>query len=199
MITFGLTGGNGSGKSTVALTFEKHGFPMIDADLIARQVVEPGTQGLSSIIDAFGSEYLQEDGSLDRIKLGHLVFSNRDSLLKLEKIVKPLIDEEAGRQIELAHQTSPIVGWNAALIIESGNADKFRPLIVVYCQPEMQLSRLMKRNDLSEEQAMARINAQMATKQKLQVADYSINTSGTIEESIKQPETIISKLKGKKL
>lgn len=192
MITFGLTGGIASGKSTVTKTFLAAGIPMVDADVVARQVVEPGTVGLHALVCAFGKEYLQADGTLDRVKLGTLVFSSKVELNRVNEIMMPLIAEESAAQIKKLHGAGHlIVGYDAALICEMGNSEKFRPLIVVHCPRDMQLARLMSRNNLTEAEAVARIEAQMPVEKKLALANYSIDTSGTIENSIKQTKNII--------
>ena len=202
MITFGLTGGICCGKSTVTKTFLSHGIPVVDADLIARQVVEPGTFGLKSIADLFGLEMLLSDGTLDRAKVAELVFNNPDLEIRrrcmeaLNNLMGPLIQEEGDAQIRRLHSYGhPIIGWDAALIIETGHVDKFRPLIVVSCPQVIQIERLMLRNGLTRQQAMDRINAQMPVEDKVKLADYVIDTSGTIDNSIAQTEIIIQKLK----
>ena len=195
MITFGLTGGIASGKSTVTKVFRQHDIPIVDADVIARQVVEPGTEGLSQVISAFGEEYLTSDGQLDRTKLGKLVFKSKIALIKLMYIMSPLIKKESARQIEKLHKEYSIIGYDAALIIEMGNADKYRPLILVSCPKEIQLSRLMSRNNLSKEEALSRINSQLPLEVKTKYADYIIDTSGSIDNSQIQTFSIIQDLK----
>lgn len=198
MITFGLTGGIASGKSTVTKTFRAHGIPIVDADIVARQVVEPGTLGLGAIISAFGSEYRQEDGTLDRIGLGKLIFSDRTARHQIDMIMLPLINQESDKQIKKLHdEGAPLVGYDAALICEMGNSEKFRPLIVVHCPRDTQLARLMSRNNLTRDEALLRIEAQMPVEKKLALADYSIDTSGTVEQSIKQTKNIIQSLRSK--
>lgn len=191
---FGLTGGIACGKSTVNKTFQSHGIPMVDADIVARQVVEPGTKGLDQIVFAFGSEILNADGTLDRVKLGGIVFSNKEQMQILNKIMGPLIDGEVEIQIQTYTRDRSIVGFNAALICENKNSEKYRPLIVVHCPEFMQIDRLMRRNGLTREQAVSRIQAQMPTTDKIAMADYTIDTSGSIESSIEQTEVIIDKL-----
>jgi dephospho-CoA kinase len=192
MITFGLTGGIACGKSTVNKTFQARGIPMIDADIVARQVVELGTSGLQMITDAFGREYLNEDGTLNRTKLAKLVFADRQSRSKLDYIMLPLINEESSAQIRRAHSRGhSIVGYDAALICEMGNSEKYRPLIVVHCPEVAQIDRLIRRNNLTHEEAVLRISAQMPVIKKLAMADYSIDTSGSIEESVRQTEVVI--------
>lgn len=202
MITFGLTGGIACGKSTASRTFVSHGIPMVDADLVARQVVEPGTYGLREIVKLFGESILLADGTLNRIKLGALVFSNPDlelrqrSMSALNSLMGPLIQEESRAQIRKLHsQGHRLVGYDAPLLCEMGNADKFRPLIVVSCPQDTQLARLMSRNNLTREQAMDRILSQMPLEKRLEFADYVIDTSGTVDYSIQQTEEILWKMK----
>lgn len=197
MITFGLTGGIACGKSTVTKTFRAHGIPMVDADIVARQVVEPGTTGLTMIVETFGSQYLLADGTLNRSALASLVFSNQEAMNQLNHIMAPIIEIESNNQIGLFHYEGyPIVGYDAALIIEQGNAKNYRPLIVVSCPQDMQLARLMSRNSLTREEGMARIVAQFPVEAKVKLADFVVDTSGTVENSISQTEKIISALQG---
>lgn len=191
----GLTGGICSGKSTVSKTFIKHNFPIVDADIVARQVVEVGSFGWSAIKCSFGTNYLNEDETVNRTKLGELVFNNKVSMYTLNAIMKPLIEIEVTKQIKKLYLSGhSIIIYDGALIIESGNANKYRPLIVVACKAETQLARLMSRNSLTNAEAMARIDAQMTVGLKMSMADYVIDTEGTIEDSIKQTERIISYL-----
>lgn len=196
MIICGLTGGICSGKSTISKTFQYHNIPVVDADIVARQVVEPNTPGLSQVINAFGVEYLNDDGTLNRTKLGNLVFNNQKKLDKLNSIMSVLMKEEQTYQFKvLKRRGFPIVVFDAALICEMGNADKYRPLIVVSCPLEIQLQRLMARNNLTESEAMARINKQFSAEERIKFADYVIDTSKSIEHSVKQTERIIRKLR----
>lgn len=194
-IVFGITGGIACGKSTATKIFKSVGFPIVDADIIAREVVVPGSTGLRQVVSAFGEEYLNLDGTLNRIKLGNLVFSDKYQLSKLNEIMVPLIREESLFQVNKLSKTHPIVGYDAALIIEWGlHKTWVSPLIVVYCEPEIQLSRLMSRNSLTEEQAMARIKAQIPASEKRPHADFEINTSGPIEQSASKAREISLKL-----
>ena len=201
MITFGLTGGIACGKSTVTKTFRKHGIPLVDADLVARQVVEPGTKGYFQVLNAFGSDFFNDDMTLNRTKLGELVFAEATAMKKINDIMGPLIHDEATTQIvrwhsHLAEQKKPvIVGYDAALICEQGTHKGFKPLIVVACPKEIQLERLMKRNQLTKAQAEARINAQMPVEEKIKFADFVIDTSKEIEYSKLQTEAVIKHLR----
>jgi dephospho-CoA kinase len=195
MITFGLTGGIACGKSTVSKTFRANGIPMVDADVVARQVVEVGTPGLSQITEVFGKEYLNDDGTLNRTTLGHLVFSNSQAMNELNHIMGILIHKESAAQLKQLHDDGhSIVGFDAALICEKGNADKYRPLVVVDCPQHIQLERLMSRNNLTHEQAMARINAQFTSEYRVALADFVIDSSMSIKNSIQQTEIVIYEL-----
>jgi len=196
MITFGLTGGIASGKSTVTKTLLAHHIPMVDADKLAREVVVPGSKGLASIIEHFGTTYILPDGTLDRTGMGKLVFASKDALNLINKLMFPLIREEASLQLNKLHADGHyLVGYDAALICEMGNAELYRPLIVVACSQEIQLARLMKRNTLTEEEAMARIATQMPVSQKIAMADFIIDTNGTIEQSVAQTNRIVEAMR----
>lgn len=195
IITFGLTGGICCGKSTVTKTLRSLGIPMVDADIVARKVVEPGTVGLREITSAFGDEYLQEDGTLNRTKLGSLIFTDKLMRRQLDLIMLPLINAESSKQIKALHDNGArMVGYDAALICEMGNADKYRPLIVVHCPQSMQIERLKARNSLTFEEAITRIEAQMSVEHKIAMADYTIDTSGSLDNSKLQTEKIASQL-----
>lgn len=189
-IVFGLTGGIAVGKSKISKVFKSIGFPVVDADLISRQVVITGSKGLSQIINVFGKDFLNKDGFLDRIKLGNLVFSDRYSLNKINEIMMPLIKEESFKQINFLKKNYPVIAYDASLIIEWRNHNLYRPLVVVHCSSEEQLHRLMSRNNLTKEQAMARINSQMSAQDKIKYADFEISTSGTVEESASKARQI---------
>lgn len=192
MITFGLTGGIACGKSTVTKTMRAEGCAIVDADIVARQVVEVGTPGLKAVIETFGPEYLQEDGTLNRTKLGALVFFDKVAMDKINKLMYPLINNEAVTQIKKLHDEGQrVVGYDAALICEQGNTELYRPLVVVECREDTQIARLMSRNTLTRAEAVARIEAQMPVQQKVAMADFVINTDGTIEESIQQTKKVI--------
>jgi dephospho-CoA kinase len=196
MIIIGLTGSICCGKSTVSRTFINNNIPVIDADIVARQVVVPGSVGLKQIVNTFGFNYLNEDGTLNRTKLGALVFHSKQDMNQLNYIMQELIHKEAKSQFnKLNIEGHKIAVWDAALIIEQKNTDKYRPLIVVSCPRDMQVERLMKRNNLTRDDAMVRINAQMSTEEKIKFADYVIDTSSDISSSIKQTEDIIRSLR----
>jgi len=195
-LVFGITGGICCGKSTVTKTFVANSIPVVDADLIAREVVTPGSVGLALLVKKFGDKILFKGESLDRRSLADIVYEDQAKLNQLNAIMYPLIAKEAAAQFE-THRLAgaSIIGYDAALIIETLQADKFRPLIVVRCKLETQLKRLMDRNMLTQDEALRRIQAQMSSEQKAAQADLIINTDGPIEDSVKQTLNIIEILK----
>jgi len=200
MIVVGLTGGICMGKSNVSKTFRLNGIPVIDADLLAREVVEPGTIGLSKVIEAFGNQYLKSDGSLDRAKLGAFVFANSEALFILNNILHPLIQLQASIKVkEMQHDNKKIIVYDVPLLFETGNVINCKPIIVVRCTNEQQIARLMKRGTghgpLTKNEALNIINSQMNIEEKIKKADYVIDTSQDISFSIKQTEEIINNLK----
>ena len=179
MLRVGLTGSIAVGKSFVAGVLAELGCHVLDADKTAREVVAAGTPGLRAVVDKFGEEVLQPDGTLDRARLGSIVFADERARTLLNSILHPFIiaaqDEQLRRWAEEDPQGIGIV--DAALMIESGGYKRFDKLIVVHCRPEVQLQRLMERNHLSLEEAERRIRAQMSQEEKKSFADYLIDTS----------------------
>ena len=157
----GLTGGIGCGKTTVARLLVERGALRIDADQIARDVIAPDTDGFDAVIEAFGDEIVR-DGMIDRGRLGHIVFSDAHQRAKLNAITHPRIASLSLSRIQDALATNaPLVIYEAALLIETGRSEDFRPLIVVTLPHEMQLARVMHRNQMTRAEALARIEAQM--------------------------------------
>jgi len=196
-LIFGLTGGICSGKSTASSFVAKHDIPIIDADLIAREVVVKGSSMLEAIIATFGKQYLSPEGELDRNKLGELVFNNAEQLSLLNTLMHPAINARA-KQLMTANQEQghKLQCYDAAILIETGQAEFYRPLILVYCEPELQLQRLMKRG-YTQLQAEARIKTQMPLKEKLKFADLPVSTDGTLIETQQQIDNIVLALKWK--
>ena len=183
MLKIGLTGSIAVGKSYVCEILRELGTFVLDADHTAREVVEPNTKGWSLIVENFGESILQLDKQIDRAKLGAIVFADEAKRQLLNSIVHPLVFEAqniwlAEREIENPNGIAII---DAALMIESGSYKRFQKLIVVWCEPEIQLERLMTRNNLSEEEALKRIKAQMPQEEKKRFADYTIDTSAGFE------------------
>jgi dephospho-CoA kinase len=180
---FGITGSIACGKSTASKFFRQAGIPIVDADIVAREVVEPFTIGWNILREHFGKSFFNEDDSLNRVALADLVFSNQLELDFLNSNISPLVSKESQRQIQSYHdQGNKIIGFDASLIIEMGNAELYRPLIVIVTPEDTQIARLMKRNDLTEAEARNRISKQLSSAQKAEYADIIIDTSGTLEE-----------------
>jgi len=175
MHVFGLTGGIASGKSTVSRLWAHSGLPIVDADKISRLVVEPNTPGHTAVIEAFGVGVCQANGELDRKALGRIVFADAEQRKVLNAIVHPrialmtqsILDEYRARGEQL-------VCYDAPLLFENKLEDNFRPVVVVTCPPEVQLERIMERDKLTRDEAMARIMAQMPTSHKASAADIVI-------------------------
>jgi dephospho-CoA kinase len=192
VIVFGLTGGLASGKSTVAARLRARGIPVIDADQLAREVVALGTPGLASVAEAFGPSVLLPDGSLDRAAVAALVFSDPDKRRRLNAIVHPLVGAaSAARLGELRDRGEPIACYEAPLLVEGGMADAFRPLVVVSLPEEVQVARAMARDGSTEEQARARIAAQLPLATKVAAADYVIENGGGREETERRTDEVL--------
>jgi dephospho-CoA kinase len=188
----GLTGGIASGKSTVSEMLKKRGIPVIDADLIAREVVEVGKKAYTEIVNAFGKEILNEDLTINRARLGSIVFQNEDKREKLNSIVHPEVRlEMKRRQEQLISEGAKAVVLDIPLLFESNLKHLVDKVIVVYTEEKNQLERLMKRNNFSKEEALSRINAQMPLKEKVKFADAVINNDGTLEKTEQQLENIL--------
>jgi len=196
MVTFGLTGGIACGKSRITKFFKENDIPMVDADEVAREIVQLGTTGHSKLFNTFGPQYFTYDGYLDRKKLANLIFFNKEARLKLDSIMIPLIRKEADNQIDKFHNAgNKIVGFDSALIVEAGDAERYRPLIVVHCAPETQIARMMRRNLLTYDEAVARLKSQLPREKKIKVADFVIDSSGTVEETAQQAQLVIQKIR----
>lgn len=188
----GLTGGIASGKSTVSEMLKTRGIPVIDADLIAREVVEVGKKAYTEIVNAFGKEILNEDLTINRARLGSIVFQNEDKREKLNSIVHPEVRlEMKRRQKQLISEGAKAVVLDIPLLFESNLKHLVDKVIVVYTGEKNQLERLMKRNNFSKKEALSRINAQMPLKEKVKFADAVINNDGTLEETEQQLENIL--------
>ncbi|KRL78763.1 dephospho-CoA kinase [Ligilactobacillus equi] len=179
----GLTGGIASGKSTISNFLEKYG-QVIDADLIARQVVAPKSQGLAEISATFGPDYLTESGALDRVKMGQTIFNDEKQRQKLMTITSPLIRAEILRQLAQAkEQKVPLVVLDIPLLFDDGYEKYCDQVMVVYLPYALQLKRLMARNGFSQSQAQARISSQVDSQKLLAQADIVIDSSGTVEQT----------------
>lgn len=182
----GITGGIASGKSTVVKCFEQAGYPIVDSDVIARQVVEPNTPGLSAIVTVFGSEILTAEGTLNRQKLGELIFNDPEKRDLLNETLDPFIRQAIKAEIAEKKQLSELVIADVPLLYE-GKYDRYTDAVaVVFVTPQVQLQRLMARNQLSEAQALARINSQLPLVEKKARADFIFDNDGPLAETQKQ-------------
>lgn len=180
--TVGLTGGIASGKSTVARLFQGLGVPVVDADLLAREVVEPGSEGLSEIVRVFGADVLNEDGTLHRKALGARVFADAALRAQLNAITHPRIALAAAERMrELAKMQVPYAIYEAALLVENGMHRGMDALVVVAVDEALQLQRLMLRDGLTEEEARARLSAQAPLAHKLAAADFVIDNAAHLD------------------
>ncbi|MCX5282658.1 MULTISPECIES: dephospho-CoA kinase [unclassified Streptomyces] len=174
MLKVGLTGGIGAGKSEVSRLLVEHGAVLIDADRIAREVVEPGTPGLAAVVDAFGEDVLTAEGTLDRPRLGSIVFADPEKLATLNAIVHPLVGTRS-RTLEDAAPADAVVVHDVPLLAENGLAPLYDLVIVVDARPETQLDRLVRLRGMTEEDARARMAAQAPREKRLAVADIVID------------------------
>lgn len=195
MRVYGLTGGIASGKSTVTSMFREHGIPVIDADQLAREVVEPGQPALAEIEQRFPGS-LTPDGRLDRAKLGALVFQDATARADLSKITHPRIQALAlQRTAEVAQTGAPVALYDAALLIENKLHEALDGVILVSLTEELQLKRLMARNGYSETEARQRIASQMPLEQKRPFATWVIDNGGSLDDTRAQVEKVISEWK----
>jgi dephospho-CoA kinase len=176
----GLTGGIGSGKSTVSQLLAERGAVVIDSDVLAREVVAPGTPGLAAIAEAFGDEILTPDGELDRQALGRVVFADPEARNRLEAITHPLVRARA-REMEADAPDGAVVVHDIPLLVETGQQDKFDVVVVVDADHETQLRRLADARGMGPDEARARIAAQAAREQRTAAADYVIVNDGSLD------------------
>ncbi len=197
MLRIGLTGSIAVGKTFVCDVFAELGCEVLDADYVARKVVEPNTNGLRLIIENFGVEVLQDDASLDRVKLGEIVFNNELKRQLLNNIVHPIVIEEQNKWLEEVESAKPdgIAIVDAALLIESGGYKRFDKIIVVWCGSDIQLKRLMLRNNLSKKEALKRIDSQLSQEEKKRYSDFLIDTTEGFEVTRKQTSEVFKELK----
>lgn len=196
MLKVGLTGSIAVGKTFVCEVFEELGCFVLDADQTAREVVAPNTRGLKLIVENFGNEILTDQGELDRVKLGNIIFNEESKRQLLNQIVHPLVIEAQNDWLTGKEKLNPsgIAIIDAALMIESGSFKRFEKLIVVWCDSDIQLKRLMLRNNLTESEATKRIAAQMSQEEKKTYADYLIDTTKGFESSRKRTEEVFQLL-----
>ncbi len=196
MLKVGLTGSIAVGKSFVLGVLAELGGHVLDADATAREVVARGTPGMKAVIAAFGEDIVNSDGTLDRARLGAIVFADETKRLQLNSILHPFIIAAQDEQILQWEKEDPqgIAVVDAALMIESGGYRRFDKLVVVHCRPEVQLERLMARDGLSRTAAEQRMGAQMAQAEKKTYADFLIDTSEGFDSTRRQTEKLFHKL-----
>ncbi|WP_455354287.1 dephospho-CoA kinase [Streptomyces sp. SYSU K217416] len=181
MLKVGLTGGIGAGKSEVSRLLVSYGAVLVDADRIAREVVEPGTPGLAAVVAAFGESVLTADGALDRPKLGSIVFADQEKLRTLNAIVHPLVGARSA-ELEAAAGPESVVVHDVPLLTENGLAPLYDLVVVVDAAPQTQLDRLTRLRGMAESEARARMAAQASREQRLAVADLVIDNDGPLAD-----------------
>ena len=192
----GLTGGIATGKSTVSQMFAHLGAKVVDADLLAREVVMPGQAALAEIVAEFGADVLKADGTLDRKRLGAIVFNDPARRRRLEQITHPAIYVRQQRVLSVYDEEAfeGIVLWDAAVLIESGGHTRMDKLVVVLTDPATELARLMARDGMGEEEARARIATQMPVADKAKLADYVIDNSGSRQDTERRVREVYAQL-----
>lgn len=197
MLRVGLTGGLGSGKSFVGHSLESLGCHLIQADDLGHQVLLPGGEAYAPAVAEFGESILAADGTIDRRALAAMVFGQPDQLLRLNSFVHPAVIRMEEEWLAELRRTEPraIAVVEAAILVETGSYRRFDKLIVVVCQPEQQIERAVKRGGMSREEAESRIKRQLPNSDKIRVADYVIDSSGTKEETLLQTTQVFELLR----
>jgi dephospho-CoA kinase len=191
-LILGVTGNIASGKSTVAKELARRGAAVLDADQLAREVVESGSSVLKKLVEQFGTDILQQDGNLDRDRLGQMVFADVKVRAMLNQIMHPEIAKKSVERLQKlkSNPDLPLIVYEAPLLFEVGAESRVDKVLVVKIDPEVQLKRLMARDRLSEEKAQQRVAAQMPQQQKLERADYIIDNSGLVAETLEQIDAL---------
>ncbi|WP_407564240.1 dephospho-CoA kinase [Streptomyces sp. 184] len=197
MLTVGLTGGIGAGKSAVSRLLASYGAVIVDSDKIAREEVEPGTPGLAAVVAEFGAEVLAEDGSLDRAKLGGIVFADADRRQALNAIVHPLVRDRSAALQEAAGPDAIVVN-DVPLLAENGLAGLYDVVVVVDAAPATQLDRLVRLRGMAEDEARARMAAQATREQRLAIADIVVDNDGTQAELAERVRKVWEELVARK-
>ncbi|MBL1230140.1 dephospho-CoA kinase [Enterococcus sp. BWB1-3] len=182
----GLTGGIATGKTTAMKVFKNAGFPIVDSDKIAREVVEPGSSGLSAVVSAFGESIKNNDGSLNRKKLGTLIFSDHEKRALLNQTMAPFLEKSIVGKINELKKSYPLVIADIPLLYENGYEEFVDKTAVVYIPEAKQIKRLMARDSLSVEEALQRVNSQWSIEEKKEKADIVFDNQGTIEDLERQ-------------
>ena len=192
-----LTGGIATGKTYVANRLREAGVPIVDADALAREVVAPGSPALTAIRKRFGPDAVRRDGTMDRVRVGQIVFKDKRARLDLEAIIHPAVIKAISDFFNALPKRTPFAVADIPLVFETGRDKEFDAIIVVASPRDTQLQRLMERNKLSKEDAERRIAAQLPIEQKVKKATYVINNVGTFDELNAQVDDLIKKLGAK--
>lgn len=191
----GITGGIATGKSSVVQHFIDLGFPVVDADIIARHLLDQNEQAYNEVVKVFGSEILQENGEINRQALGTLVFNHPDKLKQLDELMAPFLQESILAAIKQASQNQKLVIVDVPLMYEKGYDEWMDQVAVVYCTPEQQIKRLMQRNQLTEKEAKQRIDSQLPIEMKKLLAEVVFDNSNDLTQTIQQVDTWLSNRK----
>jgi dephospho-CoA kinase len=199
MLLVALTGGIASGKSTVARRLEEHGAVIVDADQVARQVVEPGEPALARIAAEFGPEVIAPDGSLDRAALGSIVFSDPEGRQRLNAITHPAVLERSRALFAAAAQADPdaIVVYDIPLLVETSRGDEFDLRVVVHAATETRVRRMIELRGMTREEALHRINSQATDTDRFAIADVVIDADGTLEHTLEQTDALWENLRAR--
>ncbi len=188
----GITGNISSGKSTVTKELARLGAVIVDADQLAREVVEPGSAVLKVLVDEFGAEILRHDGGLDRDRLGQIIFADGEARTRLNRIIHPEIAKKSLQRLDELKQRAdiPLIVYEAPLLFEVGAETRVDKVLVVKIEADVQLKRLQDRDQLDEVAAQQRIDSQMPQDEKIARADYVIDNSGSLPEVVRQVESL---------
>ncbi|MFC5501639.1 dephospho-CoA kinase [Lysinimonas soli] len=197
MQLIGLTGGIASGKSVVAARLAEHGAVVVDADQVAREVVEPGSPALARIAEEFGSGVIASDGSLDRAALGAIIFSSPEKRAALNAITHPAVAARSHELFAAAQAADPdaIVVYDVPLLVDAGRVDEFDLVVVVNASTETRISRMMQLRGMTHDEALHRINSQATDTERLAIADVVIDSNGTLEETLQQADVLWENLR----
>lgn len=194
-IRLGLTGGIATGKSTISNMLKQWGYPIIDADEIAKQLMRKGGQAYNKVVEAFSFEILLDNGEIDRVKLGEIIFQNDAERNRLNQIVHPTVHAEMESiYSEYARQNQPLVVFDVPLLLDGEMKMELDYILVVAVDEQTQLERLMKRNGFTRAHAMARIHSQMSQEERVSYADFVIDNGGTLEETVNQLKKVMTSI-----
>lgn len=195
MLIIGLTGNIGCGKSSLSKIFIEKNIDVVDADIVSREIFEDKDL-LEIIFEKFGPSIKNKDGSLNRRSLGNIVFNDNDKLIELNSLTHPRLREKIFNKIkEIENNNKPMVVLDGALLVETGYLDTIDKLLVVKCKQDIQIQRIMDRDNCTKDEALSRINSQMSQEEKTKYADYIIDNSGSLQDLKNQADKFISYIK----